>query len=82
MDFSQKTALVTGGTRGIGLAIVEQLARAGAHVLVVSENGPACESTAANLVKRGFLASSMPCDVSDPDAWVKLAGPGPGQILP
>jgi NAD(P)-dependent dehydrogenase (short-subunit alcohol dehydrogenase family) len=73
MGFSCKTALVTGGSSGIGLAIVEQLAFAGAQVLVVSENKPACEHIANKLVDRGFLARSMPCDVSDPDALAALA---------
>lgn len=73
MDFSGKTALVTGGSSGIGLAMVEQLAVAGAHVLVVSENEPACESTASKLVQQGFSVSPMICDVSDPDALATLA---------
>jgi NAD(P)-dependent dehydrogenase (short-subunit alcohol dehydrogenase family) len=44
-----KTALVTGGATGIGRMAAEALVRAGAHVLIASRKGEACEVVAAEL---------------------------------
>jgi NAD(P)-dependent dehydrogenase (short-subunit alcohol dehydrogenase family) len=48
-----KVALVTGGTRGIGLMIARGFAEAGAKVYVASRKQDACDATAAELSKRG-----------------------------
>ncbi|WP_170606943.1 SDR family NAD(P)-dependent oxidoreductase [Ruegeria arenilitoris] len=44
-----KTALVTGGATGIGRMAAEALVRSGAHVLIASRKGDACEAVAAEL---------------------------------
>jgi NAD(P)-dependent dehydrogenase (short-subunit alcohol dehydrogenase family) len=44
-----KTALVTGGATGIGRMAAEGLVRAGAHVMIASRKGDACEAVAAEL---------------------------------
>lgn len=44
-----KTALVTGGATGIGRMAAEALVRAGAHVLIASRKGDACEAVAAEM---------------------------------
>jgi NAD(P)-dependent dehydrogenase (short-subunit alcohol dehydrogenase family) len=62
-DLSGRVALVTGATRGLGLAIATGYAAAGAHVIVVSRKGEACERVAATLRARGAQASPMPCHV-------------------
>ncbi len=48
-SLSGKTALVTGGATGIGRMAAEALVRAGAHVLIASRKGEACEEVAAEL---------------------------------
>lgn len=48
-DLSGRVALVTGGSRGLGRAIVRGLADAGADVLVASRDGSACEQYAAEV---------------------------------
>jgi len=48
-----KTALVTGGATGIGRMAAEALVRAGAHVLIASRKGEACEAAAADLNSMG-----------------------------
>ena len=44
-----KTAFVSGGTRGIGLAIASRLAREGAHVMIVGSSQANCESAVASI---------------------------------
>ncbi len=52
-NLTGKTAIVTGATRGIGLAIAEALARAGANVMVSSRKQDACDAAAAAIDKDG-----------------------------
>lgn len=57
-----KVALVTGGTRGIGLAVAHELARAGGTVAVVSRDADAASAIAQDLEGEGHRGYS--CDVS------------------
>ncbi len=66
-DLSGKVALVTGATRGIGRAIAEELARAGAKVALCSRKSEACEATRAELEQQGFECMAQPCNVSRKD---------------
>jgi len=71
-DVSGKVALITGGTRGIGLMIAEGLVKAGANVYVVSRKPDACEETAALLSKHG-RCKAIPADVSSIAGCQQLA---------
>lgn len=51
-DLSGKVALVTGGSRGLGLAMADGLAAAGADVIIASRQADACEAVAAELASR------------------------------
>lgn len=57
-DLSGKVAVVTGGSRGLGLAISRGLARAGATVAIASRKVEACEAVAAQIVAEGGRASA------------------------
>ncbi len=63
-----KRAIVTGGSRGIGRAIAESLARHGATVVVTARHGTAAEETAAAIRAEGGEALALSCDVADAGA--------------
>lgn len=67
-----KVALVTGGTRGIGLMIAEGLVKAGARVYVSSRTVAACEETVATLSQYGECVA-FPSDVATLDGCQQLA---------
>ena len=57
------TAIVTGGSRGIGLAIARELAEAGARVAVLARNGARADEAASTLPGDGHMG--LACDVAD-----------------
>ena len=59
-----KRALVAGASRGIGQAIAEALARAGAHTVLASRNLEALERLAAKLTAEGCRAEALALDVA------------------
>lgn len=78
-----KRAVVTGGARGLGLAIAYRLAEAGATVVVADVDGDASKKAAESLIKTGFKALPIKCDVSseeDVKKMTELAGSQMGGI--
>lgn len=69
MTLSGKVALVTGGTRGIGLATVKALAEAGATVVLTGRDEAAAKEAAASV---GGEVSGLALDVTDPKAIASL----------
>ncbi|CAI0393054.1 unnamed protein product [Linum tenue] len=60
------TALVTGGTKGIGFAVVEELAGLGASVYTCARNEAELDGCLAQWKSKGFTVSGSVCDVSSP----------------
>jgi 3-oxoacyl-[acyl-carrier protein] reductase len=72
IDLTGKSALVTGGARGIGKAICLNLARQGADIAFVDVGRPeVAEATVAEIQALGRKAIYIPADVTDPEACVK-----------
>jgi len=65
-DLTGRTALVTGGSRGLGLQIARSLAEAGARVMISARKQNELESAAANLQSCGLDVQYTPADTSDP----------------
>ena len=64
----KRVALVTGGNRGIGAAIVKRLARDGLHVIAVARNSEKLAEVCAAVNAEGGSAEALVCDVSDAKA--------------
>lgn len=85
MDLGLKglKAIVTGGTKGIGRAIVETLAMEGAHVAFCARNADEVAQAAAEMSARGFTVFGRAVDVGDGPAltsFVAEAGAALGGI--
>jgi NAD(P)-dependent dehydrogenase (short-subunit alcohol dehydrogenase family) len=68
-NLMSKVAIVTGSTKGIGLAIAERLINEGASVVVSARTASEVERVAERL---GPRALGVPCDVADPAACQRL----------
>jgi NAD(P)-dependent dehydrogenase (short-subunit alcohol dehydrogenase family) len=71
-DLSGKVAVVTGGTRGIGLMMARGLLRAGARVYVSSRKAEAGDAAVAELSPHGTVRS-LPADLSREEECLRLA---------
>src|SRR5437868_39314 len=59
-----KVALVTGGSRGLGLQIAHALGEAGASVAITARKPQGLEEAVAELQQAGITAFAVPCDIS------------------
>ncbi|MEM7015962.1 MAG: SDR family NAD(P)-dependent oxidoreductase [Pseudomonadota bacterium] len=60
-----KTAIITGGAGGLGVAMVEAYAAAGANVVVTSRNQTNIEQVAQSITDKGQSALAIPVDITD-----------------
>ena len=71
-DLTGKDALVTGGTRGIGMMMARGLLQAGARVVISSRKADACASAQEELSRFGDV-KAIPADLSRHDECLRLA---------
>lgn len=67
-DLTGRVAIVTGGSRGLGLQIAEALGEFGATVVLVARKQPELDSAVEHLEQLGIRADSIAADVTDPNA--------------
>lgn len=82
-DLSDKVALVTGASSGIGKAIAEALGKNGATVIVSSNDLEGCRNVVQEFTKKGISAYSIPCEMTqknDIDELVKVSISNYGKI--
>ena len=60
-----KVAVITGGSRGLGLSIAQTYARAGAKVVIASRSAQGVELAVDSLREAGYSATGLACDVAD-----------------
>ncbi len=65
LDLTNRTAVVIGGTSGIGLALTRGLAQAGAHVVPTGRRDEQVRSAAAEVLALGRRSLAQTCDVTD-----------------
>ena len=72
-DRPGKTALVTGGSYGLGFALAEQLVADGYRVVILARDESKLMEAVAELTMGGGSAAGIPCDVTDPASLLKAA---------
>ncbi len=71
-DLTDRVAIITGGSRGIGLAVAKGFAAMGAKVVIASRKADACERAVAEITEAGGTALAVPTHVGRLDDLTKL----------
>ena len=72
-DFAGKTAFVTGGASGIGLAMAKAFAESGMNVMLADVERGALDQALKDLSRYGNHVRGVACDVADPDDFERAA---------
>jgi len=67
LDLTGRVALITGGSRGLGLQMAEALGEMGATVAITARKMKGLEEALAHLDKLGIKVTAFPCDLSKPE---------------
>jgi NAD(P)-dependent dehydrogenase (short-subunit alcohol dehydrogenase family) len=74
MNIRNASTLITGGSRGLGFALAQRLARAGARVVLVAREHHALDAAVARIRAAGGQAFGIAADMGDKDAIYEIAG--------
>ncbi|USD13721.1 SDR family oxidoreductase [Priestia megaterium] len=66
-DLTGKTAIITGGGRGLGEQMAEGLTEAGANIVLCSRKQEACQQVADRLARLDVKTLALTCDISQPE---------------
>lgn len=72
LDLRDRVAIVTGGSRGLGLVLARELVRRGARVAICARDAEELERARVDLRERGGHVYASPCDVTDRDDVVRF----------
>lgn len=67
IDLDGQVVLITGGSRGLGLALAEEFASRGARLVICARNPADLQGAADRLERQGADVLAIPCDVTDPE---------------
>lgn len=79
-DLTGKVAIVTGATKGIGLAIATRMAEHGATVVVSSRKQDACDAVAQGIRDKGWKAIAVACHIANKDQLKNLVDRTVGEL--
>ncbi|MFL5434593.1 MAG: SDR family NAD(P)-dependent oxidoreductase [Myxococcales bacterium] len=82
MNLRGKGTLVTGGSKGLGAALAEELCRAGARVVLVARGEEELQGTVARIRRQGGEAHALAADVGDKRAPHRIAGAAAALVGP
>lgn len=67
-SFKGRTVVITGGSRGLGLALARQMVSEGARVVICGRDPESLERARVSLTRGNAQVLGVPCDVTDPDS--------------
>src|SRR5262249_54012130 len=82
MDIQGTAILVTGGSRGLGAALGQELARRGARVVLVARNGNELQQVVDGIRRAGGEAHALVADVGNKDTVYPLVGAAAALVGP
>jgi NAD(P)-dependent dehydrogenase (short-subunit alcohol dehydrogenase family) len=72
LELDGRVVLITGGSRGLGLALAEEFARRGARLAICARDVERLDEAYTRLTAQGAESLAVPCDVSDPEQVKRL----------
>jgi NAD(P)-dependent dehydrogenase (short-subunit alcohol dehydrogenase family) len=79
-DFKNKTVLITGGSRGLGLVMAREFAREGARLAICARDEQELEQARIDLERFGVDVMTVPCDVTDRQSVAEMVAAVNGRL--